>query len=275
MTTQTLDDAREDAASVDIDAQKLLWDRIRQEAFALTEAEPLLSMRLSHRILQWTTPQHMLAACLAARLASSDLPETALRELFAAEMADGEILACATRDIAAVIGRDPSSPSPLQVVLNQKGFHGLQTQRVAHRLWLAGRTGFALTLTNDASLRFGVDIHPAARIGCGVMLDHATGIVIGETAVLGDDVSILQNVTLGGTGKECGDRHPKVRNGVMLGAGATILGNIEIGAFAKVAAGSVVLAPVPSHCTVAGVPARIVRRLHDDAVPAKEMCQKI
>jgi len=270
--------SRDDTLSPDAPGRTdtdLMWDRIREEAFALAEAEPLLSMRLSHRILQWSTPAHMLAASLAARLASSDLPETALRELFVTEMADGGILAAATRDIAAVIGRDPSSPSPLQVVLNQKGFHGLQIQRVAHRLWHAGRSGFALTLTNDASMRFGVDIHPAARIGCGVMLDHATGIVIGETAVLGDDVSILQNVTLGGTGKECGDRHPKVRDGVMLGAGATVLGNIEIGAFAKVAAGSVVLSAVPPHCTVAGVPARIVRRLTDDTVPAKEMCQKI
>lgn len=163
----------------------------------------------------------------------------------------------------------------MHVLMNLKGFQALQTYRVAHRLWLDGRKEVANWLSNLASLVFGPDIHPAARIGQAVMLDHGSGIVIGETAVIDDEVSILQNVTLGGTGKETGDRHPKIRRGVMIGAGAKILGNIEVGAYSKVAAGSVVLKPVPHRTTVAGVPATVVRIHRADEIPAAEMDQTI
>jgi serine O-acetyltransferase len=156
--------------------------------------------------------------------------------------------------------------------LNFKGFHALQAYRIAHWLWNQQRQLLAVHLQNRISEVFGVDIHPAARVGSGILFDHATGIVIGETAVIEDNVSMLHGVTLGGTGKEIGDRHPKIRQGVLIGAGASILGNIEIGAGAKVAASSVVLDPVPPHCTVAGVPARIVGR-PTVAAPALEMDQ--
>lgn len=157
-------------------------------------------------------------------------------------------------------------------LLYYKGFHALQAYRVTHWLWGQGRKTLALFLQNRISEVMGVDIHPAARIGCGVMLDHATGFVVGETAVIGDNVSILQGVTLGGTGKECGDRHPKIGNGVLIGANATVLGNITVGEGAKIGAGSVVLAPVPAHATVAGVPAKVVGNTGHDA-PALSMDQ--
>ncbi len=252
-----------------------VWALIRDDARRLAVEEPLLAARLTQRVLRWERPTDMLAATLASRLCGPDLTEAALCDLFREELDDGGIMAASTRDISAVFGRDPGTPSPLHVLLNQKGFHALQLHRICHALWHRQRAGLALALASDGSLRFGVDIHPAAVIGDGVMLDHATGIVIGETAVVGNDVSILQSVTLGGTGKECGDRHPKVGDGVLIGAGAKVLGNIQIGRFAKVAAGSVVLTPVPAHCTVAGVPAKIVRRLHDGTVPGVEMCQSI
>jgi serine O-acetyltransferase len=151
-----------------------------------------------------------------------------------------------------------------------KGFHALQTHRIGHWLWNHGRESLALFFQNQMSVEFGVDIHPAARLGHGIMLDHATGVVIGETAVVGNNVSILQSVTLGGTGKDEGDRHPKIGDGVLISAGAKILGNIRVGDGAKVGAGSVVLENVPAHTTVAGVPARIVGRPSSDQ-PALEM----
>jgi len=180
----------------------------------------------------------------------------------------------ARADIVAVTERDPACTSPLDPLLWFKGYHALQTSRVAHWLWLQGRKTLAHFLQSRASALFGVDIHPNARIGKGIFIDHGTGVVIGETAVVEDGVSMLHGVTLGGTGKERGDRHPKVRRGVLLGAGAKVLGNIEIGACAKIAAGSVVLAPVPAGCTAAGVPARIIGCV-DVPEPALEMDQTI
>lgn len=161
-------------------------------------------------------------------------------------------------DICAVKERDPAVDYYSIPLLYLKGFHALEAYRVGHWLWNQGRRALATYLQNQISVVFGVDIHPAAKIGRGIMLDHATGIVVGQTAVIENDVSILQNVTLGGTGKEHGDRHPKIREGVMIGAGAKVLGNIEVGAGAKIGAGSVVLNPVPAHTTVVGVPAKEV-----------------
>jgi serine O-acetyltransferase len=175
-------------------------------------------------------------------------------------------------DLIAVADRDPACLRMMEPLLYFKGFHALQTHRLAHAMLLAGRRDFALMLQSRASSVFGVDINPAARIGKGVFLDHATSLVVGETCVIEDDVSILQGVTLGGTGKESGDRHPKIRHGVLIGAGAKILGNIEIGHCARVAAGSVVLSPVPHNKTVAGVPARIVGEA-GCAEPARDMNQ--
>ena len=185
---------------------------------------------------------------------------------------DEQMIFSAAMDLSAVRLRDPAVDKYSTPLLYLKGFHALQAYRIGHWLWGEGRKALAVYLQNQISVSFGVDIHPAAQIGCGIMLDHATGIVIGETAIVENDVSILQSVTLGGTGKTCGDRHPKVREGVMIGAGAKILGNIEIGRGAKIGAGSVVLHPVPPHTTVAGVPARIVGKPTSDK-PSLEMDQ--
>ena len=250
------------------------WQRMRITAQDVARREPLLAPRLHALVLERATPAAILAAVLARRLACADMPETELRTLIG-QMADARILAEVGADLAAVEERDPACPDLLHVLLNLKGFQALQTYRIAHALWQEGRAELAFALANQASLAFAVDIHPAARIGSGVMFDHGTGIVIGETTVIEDHVSLLQNVTLGGTGKEHGDRHPKIRTGVMIGAGAKILGNIEVGAMSKVAAGSVVLRPVPPHCTVAGVPARIVRHHRDDSCPSDEMDQTL
>ena len=182
-----------------------------------------------------------------------------LRELAdAAYRADPRLVEIAELDLKAVFERDPACKGYVQPFLFFKGFQALQTQRVAHWLWHQGRETIAHYLQSRMSEIFQVDIHPATKIGSGVFIDHGTGIVIGETAVIGDDVSLLQGVTLGGTGAERGDRHPKIGKGVLLGAGAKVLGNITIGDYAKVASGSVVLKPVPPHCTAAGVPARLV-----------------
>ena len=172
----------------------------------------------------------------------------------------------------AVADRDPACTRIIEPVLYFKGFHAIQTHRLAHALWKAGRRDFALYLQSRSSAVFQTDIHPAAIIGKGIFLDHATGLVVGSTAVIEDDVSLLQGVTLGGTGKEIGDRHPKIRHGVLIGAGATILGNIEVGHCARIASGSVVLHPVPHNKTVAGVPAKIVGEA-GCAEPARSMDQ--
>ncbi|HJV83204.1 serine O-acetyltransferase [Noviherbaspirillum sp.] len=253
-----------------------VWHDIRRAAQDLVRHEPILQARLHALILAHASPVAIVAAVLARRLACEEFPETALRPLMEDILhAHPAIVAQIAADLAAVKERDPACPDSLHVLLNLKGFHALQTYRIAHALWQAGRSELAFALSNQASAVFAVDIHPAARIGSGVMLDHGTGIVIGETAVVEDKVSILQNVTLGGTGKEHGDRHPKIRYGVMIGAGAKILGNIEIGMMSKVAAGSVVLKAVPAHCTVAGVPARVVRHQPPDSCPSVEMDQTL
>ncbi len=250
-----------------------VWAVIGAEAAALAEREPMLHP-LVQPVLVSASGLQMLARVLAARLSGGGVDRTTLEQVMTGT-ADDELLRATEADIAAVVTRDPACPGPCHVLLNLKGFQALQTYRFAHRLWQDGRQEGARFLASQAALAFDVDIHPAARIGAGVMLDHGSGIVIGETAVVEDDVSILQDVTLGGTGRDVGDRHPKVRRGVMIGAGAKILGNFEVGACSKVAAGSVVLKPVEVRTTVAGVPATVVRVHGRAEVPAEEMSQDI
>jgi serine O-acetyltransferase len=257
-------------------AMEVIWQGVRRAANDAAMREPLLRPRLQKLVLGSSSLADAIAAVIADRLATADLCEPSLHALVL-ELIDEEsgILHGVATDLHAVKSRDPACPNHLHALLNMKGFLALQTYRIAHALWRRDRKELAFVLSNKASVVYCVDIHPAARIGAGVMLDHGSGIVIGETAVVDDDVSILQAVTLGGTGKERGDRHPKIRYGVMVGAGAKILGNIEVGAMSKVAAGSVVLEPVPPHCTVAGVPARIVRRHKSSSLPSLDMDQSV
>ena len=216
-----------------------------------------------------------LTNLLAEKLAGSELDAAQLRALFAEFRKSSDVLdKAASRDLSATVSRDPAAGEILVPFLFFKGFHALQAYRLSHWLWKNDRKHLAHYLQNRISDLFGVDIHPAARIGSGIMMDHATGVVIGETAVIEDNVSMLHAVTLGGTGKQSGDRHPKIRSGVMIGAGAKILGNIEVGANARVAAGSVVLQNVPPGKTVAGVPAKVVGD-SGCAEPALEMDQML
>jgi serine O-acetyltransferase len=268
-----------DAAASELPSQPamdVIWQGVRRAAADVAKREPVLQRRLQKLVLDRSSLADAIAAVISDRLATADMCEPSLHALVR-ELIDDErsILHGAATDLHAVKTRDPACRNHLHVLLNMKGFHALQTYRIAHSLWRRDRKELAFVLSNRASVVYCVDIHPAARIGAGVMLDHGSGIVIGETAVVDDNVSILQNVTLGGTGKERGDRHPKVRYGVMIGAGAKILGNIEIGAMSKVAAGSVVLEPVPPHSTVAGVPAKIVRRHRNSGLPALDMDQSV
>jgi serine O-acetyltransferase len=236
-----------------------VWSRIRQEAEEAAAAEPALAALLHATVLGHESLERGLSLRLAQLLESADVAASVIREVFDQAYGDDASIREALRaDICAVYDRDPACSRYLDPILYFKGFQALQTHRVAHWLWGRGRHDFAYYLQSRSSKVFAVDIHPAAPIGRGVFIDHATGIVIGETAVVEDDVSMLHGVTLGGTGKRGGDRHPKVRTGALIGAGAKILGNIEVGACARVAAGSVVLKPVPPRTTVAGVPARVV-----------------
>ena len=204
------------------------------------------------------------------------LPTMLIRDVIAEAMAeDDNLLSSAGIDILATYTRDPACDDLTTPFLFYKGFHALQAHRVAHWLWQHNRQTLAQFFQNQISVTLGVDIHPAARLGSGIMFDHATGIVIGETAIVEDDVSILHAVTLGGTGKTSGDRHPKIRKGVLLSAGCKVIGNIEVGTNAKVGAGSVVLSDVPPNVTVAGVPAKVVAEGQTNTIPAHEMDQSI
>ncbi len=235
------------------------WDAIRGEAERLYGDEPALHGMLDVAVLRHDSLGTALTALLARKLGDDLLRAPQLEGVFAACLAaDAEIVAAAAADLGAIEQRDPAARAMLTPFLAYKGFQALQAHRIAHRLWQDGRGSFARLLQSRSSEVFGVDIHPAVPVGRRVFIDHGTGLVVGETAVIGHDVSILQAVTLGGTGKDRGDRHPKVRNGVLLAAGAIVLGNIEIGRGATVGAGSVVLKDVPPCATVAGVPARIV-----------------
>jgi serine O-acetyltransferase len=236
-----------------------VWDALRAQAQEAASAEPSLASLLNAVILSHKSLGDSLSYQLARKLSDQELRAMTVREFCDAAFADEPALVRqAEADLQAVFERDPACKSYVQPFLFFKGFQALQTYRVAHWLWRNGRQTLALYLQSRMSELFQVDIHPAAKIGVGVFLDHGTGIVIGETAVVGDDVSMLHGVTLGGTGAERGDRHPKIGKGVLLGAGAKVLGNIKIGDYAKIASGSVVLKPVPAHCTAAGVPARLV-----------------
>lgn len=253
-----------------------IWSEIRTTAIDVIAKEPLLALHVQKLILNQTSLNGAVAAVLAHKMQSTDVTANVLKTLCKSEFDNDESISRAiAADLSAVRERDPACASTLHVLLNLKGFQALQAYRLSHLLWNQRRTELAFFLANRSSLVFSIDIHPAARIGSGVMLDHGTGIVIGETAVVEDNVSLLQEVTLGGTGKENGDRHPKVRSGVMIGAGAKILGNIEIGMMSKVAAGSVVLRDVPAFCTVAGVPAKVVRQVSPTRCPSIEMDQSV
>ncbi|MES2675401.1 MAG: serine O-acetyltransferase [Pseudomonadota bacterium] len=234
-----------------------LWESIRSQTRKQAEHEPVLASFLYSTILNHDTLEAALSFHLANKLDSPALPAMLVREVIEQALAaDANISRAVRADLLAVSERDSACCSLVTPFLFFKGFHALQAYRVAHWLWLQGRNSLALFLQNRISCVFAVDIHPAAKIGQGIMFDHATGIVIGETAVVEDNVSIMQSVTLGGTGKAHGDRHPKVRSGVLISAGAKVLGNIEIGECAKIGAGSVVLRNVAPRTTVAGVPAK-------------------
>lgn len=237
-----------------------LWPQLRQEAEQALATAPALARLLAGSILEQTSLETALFHRISERLKNDTVGQPVLLETFRrAAQADARIGLGLLADIAAVLERDPAATRLIEPFLYFKGFHALQVHRLTHWLWSTGERDLALYLQSRSSELFQTDIHPAARIGRGIFLDHATGLVVGGTAVIEDDVSLLQNVTLGATGKTAGDRHPKVRRGAIIGAGAKVLGNIEVGEQARVAAGSVVLATVPPGTTVAGVPARPVR----------------
>ncbi|WP_407050585.1 serine O-acetyltransferase [Methyloraptor flagellatus] len=236
-----------------------IWQRVRSEAEAVVAREPALASFIWETVLNQSSLEEAVVHRLAERLAHADVKATLIRQTYMEALGDEPQIGSMVRaDIQAVFDRDPACSRFIEPILYFKGFHAIQTHRLANWLWRQGREDFALYLQSRASEVFQVDTHPAVPMGRGVFFDHGTGIVIGATAVIEDDVSILQGVTLGGTGKETGDRHPKIRRGVLIGAGANILGNIEVGHCARVAAGSVVLKPVPPRKTVAGVPAKVV-----------------
>lgn len=254
-----MDASRVSRFEADISGIDPVWSRVRFAATELATAEPILASLLHATILNQPSFEDALSYHLAQKIGTTEAPAILVRQTIAdAFLAAPEIGVAARADIVAVYERDPACRSHLEPFLWFKGFQALQIYRIAHWLWNSDRDGLALFFQSRSSSLFGVDIHPAARLGKGIMIDHATGVVIGETAVVEDGVSMLHGVTLGGTGKAGGDRHPKIRRGVLIGAGATILGNIEVGTCAKVAAGSVVLQTVPPGCTVAGVPAKVV-----------------
>jgi serine O-acetyltransferase len=259
----TADRRREMTAQLpkNLEALDPIWTTLREEAESVVQREPALAGFVYTYVLNHNRLEDAVAHRIADRLDGQALDAGMIGRAFE-EMATGvrDYSLALRADIVAVHDRDPACERFIEPVLYFKGFHAIQTHRLGHWLYLNGHKDFALYLQSRASEVFQVDIHPAVPMGKGIFIDHATGVVIGGTAVIEDDVSILQNVTLGGTGKEQGDRHPKIRRGVLIGAGAEILGNIEVGRCSRVAAGSVVLQSVPANATVAGVPARVVGR---------------
>jgi serine O-acetyltransferase len=242
-----------------ISSEDNLWERLRQEACDALAREPVLATMILTTIINRETFEQAVIHRIALRLADSTLSTDLIVDAFTAALRDDPEIGKAFRaDIAAVVDRDPATARLIEPLLYYKGFHAIETHRLAHHLWKINQRDLAFYLQSRSSELFQTDIHPAVPFGHGIFLDHATGFVVGETAIIEDNVSILQNVTLGGTGKHAGDRQPKIRSGTMIGAGAKILGNIEVGPCARVAAGSVVLSPVPANTTVAGVPAKIV-----------------
>jgi serine O-acetyltransferase len=252
-----------------------LWARLRREAEEAYDREPKLASLFFDSILNQPSFEAAVFHRVATRLKNDTISLPLIVQAFnrAAED-DGCMIEAAKADIAAVLDRDPACTRLLEPLLYFKGFHAIQTHRLNHWLWHHNERDFALYLQSRASEVFQTDIHPGAKFGHGIFLDHGTGLVVGETGEVGDDVSMLHNVTLGGTGKQSGDRHPKIRKGAMISAGAAILGNIEVGEHARVAAGSVVLKPVPPHATVAGVPAKVIRIVESDE-PSRSMDQTL
>ena len=249
-----------------------VWQSLRNEATSVASRERILAKVLTEYVLERNSLEDALSWRLSARLAKGTVPESDLRVLFHdAYTTDPSIIESIEYDLSAVKQRDPACEDFLSPFLYFKGFQALSAYRVAHWLWGQNRKALSLYLQSLISVVYGVDIHPAAVIGKGILLDHATGFVAGETTVIDDDVSILHEVTLGGTGKDRGDRHPKIRSGVLIGAGAKILGNVEIGEGARVGASSVVLADVPPHVSVAGVPSRILGSFENAPAPSLGM----
>ena len=236
-----------------------VWQQLRDEAELVIKKEPLLASYVYACVLNHGSLESSLSFILSNKLSDDVVPAVTVRELFeSAFQASPENSTHAAADIQAVFERDAAISTFLPVILNLKGFQAIQVHRLAHYLWKTGRNELAMFIQSRNSEVFGVDIHPACVMGKGIMFDHATGIVIGETSVIEDNVSILQQVTLGGTGNEQGDRHPKIKSGVLIAAGAKVLGNITVGESAKIGAGSVVLNDVDPHTTVVGIPARVV-----------------
>jgi len=236
-----------------------IWSALREQAEQWAVDEPALASLVHSTILKHDRLESALSYHLAKKLGCDDLSPMMMREIFDDAMQSDHSIGEAVRaDLSAVFDRDPACNAHIEAFLFYKGFLALQSYRIAHWLWTNGRHPMAMLFQSRVSELFDVDIHPAAVLGRGIMIDHATGVVIGETAVVEDDVSMLHGVTLGGTGKETGDRHPKIRRGVLLSMGAKVLGNIEIGEYSRVGAGSVVLKSVPAGCTAVGVPAKLV-----------------
>ncbi|MFD2238464.1 serine O-acetyltransferase [Aureimonas populi] len=250
-----------------------IWRQVREEAMEAAEREPSLSGFLYATVLNHASLDDAVVHRIVQRLDHADVPATLIEQAFTQmRLAAPEWRESLRIDLQAVYDRDPACERFLEPLLFFKGFHAIQTHRLAHWLWNGGRRDFALYLQSRSSSVFQTDIHPAARMGKGIFLDHATGLVVGFTATIGNNVSILQDVTLGGTGKEFGDRHPKIGDGVLIGAGAKVLGNIRVGHCSKIASGSVVLKEVPPNSTVAGIPARIIGSSGCDE-PARAMDQ--
>lgn len=245
--------------SAEIRSVDPVWDAVRSGAQQILDIEPSLGNLVIASVLNHDTFEASLAHRLASRLDHEDVSADIIRQAFAETLRDNPVIGEAARaDLAATMERDPACHRAVEPLLYFKGYQAIQTHRFAHAMLKAGRRDFALYLQSRSSQVFQVDINPAVAIGRGIMLDHGTGLVIGETAVVGDNVSLLQNVTLGGTGKSDQDRHPKIGNGVMIGAGAKVLGNIKVGDCSRIGAGSVVLKEVPPRTTVAGVPAKVI-----------------
>lgn len=252
---------------------EFVWQNLREEADSTAANEPMLAPFLQQCILSHDSFGDALCCVLSSEMAAPLMTQKDIFVTFREALkTDPNIELSAIADIHAHVDRDPASNSYLCPFLYYKGYHALQVYRMANWLWRQGRESIALFFQGRASREYDVDIHPAATIGKGVMIDHGSGLVIGETAVVEDDVSMLHGVTLGGTGKETGDRHPKIRRGVLLAAGARILGNIEVGEGARVGASSLVLEPVPPHTTYAGVPAKQIGKPHSSS-PAFSMNQ--
>jgi serine O-acetyltransferase len=253
------------------DPEDSIWDEIKRDIKGEAASERQLERFFQETVLDHASMESALSFHLAEKLGSERLPAQSFRQGFSEAFDSAPEIGVAVRaDLRAIRQRDPACTRYWMPLLYFKGFHALQAHRYAHWLWRSDRYALALHVQNRVSEIFGVDIHPAARLGSGIFVDHATSVVMGETTVVEDDVSLLHEVTLGGTGKEVGDRHPKIRRGVLICAGAKVLGNVEVGEGAKIAAGSVVLSDVPPHSTVAGIPAEIVGHPEADQ-PALEM----